>query len=88
MKQYLSQMTDVLENSKTAENFFKALFSTSADVMMEASGLRLEAICVIAREQGDEFIEMWQAEYNMQKIKQNKSFMKRLEDIRKIAAIF
>ena len=35
--------------------------------------------------------EIWlglQAEYNMQKIKQNKSFMKRLEDIRKIAAIF
>lgn len=35
--------------------------------------------------------EIWlglQAEYNMQKIRQNKSFMKRLEDIRKIAAIF
>ena len=29
-----------------------------------------------------------QAEYNMQKIKQDKSFMKRLEKIRKIAAIF
>lgn len=29
-----------------------------------------------------------QAEYNMQKVKQDKSFMKRLEEIRKIAAIF
>ena len=29
-----------------------------------------------------------QAEYNMQKIKQDKSFMKKLEKIRKIAAIF
>lgn len=29
-----------------------------------------------------------QAEYNMQKVKQDKSFMKRLEKIRKIAAIF
>ena len=29
-----------------------------------------------------------QAEYNMQKMKQDRSFMKRLEKIRKIAAIF
>jgi addiction module HigA family antidote len=29
-----------------------------------------------------------QAEYDMQKVKQDKSFMKRLENIRKIAAIF
>ena len=29
-----------------------------------------------------------QADYNMQKAKQNQSFMKRLEDIRKIAAVF
>ncbi len=29
-----------------------------------------------------------QADYNMQKAKQDKSFMKRLENIRKIAAIF
>ena len=29
-----------------------------------------------------------QAEYNMQKVKQDKSFMKRLEKIRKIAAFF
>ena len=29
-----------------------------------------------------------QADYNMQKMKQNKSFMSRLEKIRKIAAIF
>lgn len=29
-----------------------------------------------------------QAEYNMQKMKQDKSFMSRLEEIRKIAAIF
>jgi len=29
-----------------------------------------------------------QAEYNMQKVKQDKRFMKRLEKIRKIAAIF
>ena len=34
---------------------------------------------------------MWlglQADYNMQKIKQDKSFMKRLERLRKIAAVF
>ena len=29
-----------------------------------------------------------QADYNMQKAKQDKSFMKRLEEIRKIAAVF
>ena len=29
-----------------------------------------------------------QADYNMQKVKQDKSFMKRLESIRKIAAVF
>jgi len=29
-----------------------------------------------------------QADYNMQNAKQNKSFMKRLKDIRKIAAVF
>ena len=29
-----------------------------------------------------------QADYNMQKMKQDKSFMKRLENIRKIAAVF
>ena len=29
-----------------------------------------------------------QADYNMQKIKQNKPFMKRLEHLRKIAAVF
>jgi addiction module HigA family antidote len=29
-----------------------------------------------------------QADYNMQKIKQDKSFMKRLENLRKIAAVF
>jgi addiction module HigA family antidote len=29
-----------------------------------------------------------QADYNMQKIKQDKSFMKRLERLRKIAAVF
>ncbi len=29
-----------------------------------------------------------QAEYDMQKVKQDKSFMKRLENIRKVAAIF
>ena len=29
-----------------------------------------------------------QADYNMQRAKQDKSFMKRLENIRKIAAIF
>lgn len=29
-----------------------------------------------------------QADYNMQKVKQDKSFMKRLDNIRKIAAVF
>ena len=54
MRQYLDILDNTLEYSKIAENFFKAFFSTSADVVMKASGLRLEAIRVIAREQGVE----------------------------------
>lgn len=54
MRQYLDILDDVFECSKIAENYLKATFTTSADVVMEASGLRLEAIRVIAREQGVE----------------------------------
>lgn len=54
MKQYLSQIADAMEFSTISENLFKAVFTTSADVVMKASGLRLEAIRVIAREQGIE----------------------------------
>ena len=54
MEQYLSHIADAMEFSKIAGNFFKATFTTSADVVMKASGLRLEAIRVIAREQGVE----------------------------------
>ena len=54
MEQYLSHIADATAFSKIAENFFMAFFATSADVVMKASGLRLEAIRVIAREQGVE----------------------------------
>lgn len=54
MEQYLSHIVDAMKFSKISENFFKATFATSADVVMKASGLRLEAIRVIAREQGVE----------------------------------
>jgi len=43
-----------LNLQKTIENSFRRFFATSADVVMEASGLRIEAIRVIAREQGVE----------------------------------
>ena len=54
MKQYLGILDDVFECSQMAENYLKATFTTSADVVMRASGLHLEAIRVIAREQGVE----------------------------------
>lgn len=54
MKQNLSHIADAMEFSKIAGNMFKAVFATSADVVMKVSGLRLEAIRVIAREQGVE----------------------------------
>ena len=54
MEQNLSHIADATAFSKIAGNFFKATFATSADVVMKASGLRLEAIRVIAREQGVE----------------------------------
>ena len=54
MRQYLDILDDVFECSPMAENYLKATFTTSADVVMRASGLRLEAIRVIAREQGVE----------------------------------
>lgn len=54
MEQNLSHIADAMEFSKIAGNFFRATFATSADVVMKASGLRLEAIRVIAREQGVE----------------------------------
>ena len=54
MRQYLDILDKAFDSSLTAENHLKATFATSADVVMEASGLRLEAIRVIAREQGVE----------------------------------
>ena len=54
MNQYLSHIADATAFSKITGNFFKAVFATSAEVVMKASGLRLEAIRVIAREQGVE----------------------------------
>lgn len=54
MRQYLDILDDVLESRETDWDFFETGFTTSADVVMEASGLRLEAIRVIAREQGVE----------------------------------
>lgn len=54
MEQYLSHIVDAMEFSKITGNFFKVVFATSAEVVMKASGLRLEAIRVIAREQGVE----------------------------------
>ena len=54
MRQYLDILDDVFECSQMAENYLKATFTTSADVVKEASGLRLEAIRVIAREHGVE----------------------------------
>jgi len=54
MRQYLDIQAEALEHSQIAGKLFKAVFSTSADVVMKASGLRLEAIRVIAREQGVE----------------------------------
>ena len=54
MKQYLDQLDDVLESDEMNWNLYETEFTTSADVVMEASGLRLEAIRVIAREQGVE----------------------------------
>ena len=54
MKQYLDILDDVLEPDEMNWDFFETDFTTSADVVMKASGLRLEAIRVIAREQGVE----------------------------------
>lgn len=54
MRQYLDILDNVLESRKTDWDFFETGFTTSADVVMKASGLRLEAIRVIAREQGVE----------------------------------
>lgn len=54
MIENLSIWSDDFEVSISNEGFYKSEFTTSADVVMEASGLRLEAIRVIAREQGVE----------------------------------
>ena len=54
MKQYLDILDDVLEPDEMNWDFFETDFTTSAEVVMKASGLRLEAIRVIAREQGVE----------------------------------
>lgn len=54
MRQYLDILDGVLESCEMNWDLFETGFTTSADVVMEASGLRLEAIRVIAREQGVE----------------------------------
>lgn len=54
MKFSLPNMDNFLDIVKIEESVFKSLFTTSAEVVMEASGLRLEAIRVIAREHGVE----------------------------------
>lgn len=54
MKCYLSITDDILETAFEEKSIFNMDFTTSADVVMKASGLRLEAIRVIAREQGVE----------------------------------
>jgi len=54
MRQYFDILDDVLESYEMNWDFFETDFTTSADVVMKASGLRLEAIRVIAREQGVE----------------------------------
>lgn len=54
MKQYLDILEKVLGNVEIKDDVFKMRFTTSADVVMKASGLRLEAIRVIAQEQGVE----------------------------------
>ena len=54
MRQYLDILDDVLESREMNWGLTETGFTTSADVVMEASGLRFEAIRVIAREQGVE----------------------------------
>lgn len=54
MNQYLDLLDNALESYAKKKGFFETGFTTSADVVMKASGLRLEAIRVIAREQGVE----------------------------------
>ena len=54
MRQYLDILDNVLESCEMDWDLIETRFTTSADVVMQASGLRLEAIRVIAREQGVE----------------------------------
>ena len=54
MNSYLDQLDDVLKSCEMNWGLTETGFTTSADVVMRASGLRLEAIRVIAREQGVE----------------------------------
>lgn len=54
MSQYLDILEGVLESCEMNWDLFETGFITSADVVMKASGLRFEAIRVIAREQGVE----------------------------------
>lgn len=54
METYLDILAKNSTISKREDRLFRASFVTSADVVMEASGLRIEAIRVIAREQGVE----------------------------------
>lgn len=54
MQQHLSITAKALDTSLKEKGVFKNLFATSADVVMKASGLHLEAIRAIAREQGVE----------------------------------
>ena len=54
MMNYLSITDDILETAFEEKVISSMGFTTSADVVMKAGGLRLEAIRVIAREQGVE----------------------------------
>ena len=54
MSQHLPIMDRASEFSAIQAKMFEAIFGTSVDVVIKASGLRLEAIRAIAREQGVE----------------------------------
>ena len=53
MKQYLD-ILEILDNVEIKDDVFKMKYTTFVDVVMKANWLRLEAICVIAREQSVE----------------------------------
>lgn len=54
MNKNLSILSKVLSSAEIEKSMFEIGFITSSEVVIEASGLRLEAVRVIAREQGVE----------------------------------